>query len=125
MKKIYSNIPHSGSASSSDSTIEFFNNYYDRPIDVDNNVLISAKSFFEKRGFGKSAAETVAGIVLSQAKKDNLNPLQILDTLANLDNVQISGLVAEILNYNRFKTSNLGIFIKPLPSDEVQRNILA
>ena len=48
---------------------------------------------------------------------------QILDTLKGLDNVQLSGLVSEILNYNRFKSSSLGYADKPQPHPEIQRNI--
>ena len=70
------------------------------------------------------AAQSVAMIILSQAKKDNLNPFDILDTLRGLSSVQISALVGEILNYNRFKTSSLGITLTPTPADEIQRNIL-
>jgi hypothetical protein len=49
--------------------------------------------------------------------------MQILDTLRGLDNVQLSGLVSEILNYNRFKSSSLGYADKPQPHPEIQRNI--
>jgi hypothetical protein len=39
--------------------------------------------------------------------------------------VEISALVGEILNYNRFKTSSLGITRPPTPAEEIQRNIIA
>jgi hypothetical protein len=50
--------------------------------------------------------------------------MQIMDTLTGLSNVEISGLVAEILNYNRFKTSSLGVSQLYAPADDVVRNIL-
>ena len=81
--------------------------------------------FFEKRGFSASSAESIALVILTQAKKDNFNPQKIIDSLSGLTSLEISGLVAEILNYNRFKTSSLGIYIAPTAADEIQRNILA
>ena len=53
-----------------------------------------------------------------------LNAAIIMDRLSGLSDVELSGLVSEILNYNRFKSSTLGIYIAPTASDEIQRNIL-
>lgn len=124
MKKLYNNIPIDKNASSSDATVKLFDNYYDSPIELDGPTLDAMTAFFEKRGFQPTAAESTAIVILSQAKRDGLNAIKILDTLSGLTNVEISGLVAEILNYNRFKSSSLGIVINQLPADEIQRNIL-
>jgi hypothetical protein len=121
----YNNIPPSTVTSSDSSTVQFFNQYYQVPVELNSNSLVAMKGFFEKRGFGANAAESTALIILSQAKNDNLNEFQILDTLGGLNSVQISALVGEILNYNRFKTSSLGLAAVPTPADEIQRNILA
>jgi hypothetical protein len=123
--KLYTNIPIEKSGSSSDATFKYFDQYYDKPIDLDNNAMLAVKSFFEKRGFEPASAETTAIVILSQAKRDNINPIKIIDTLNGMSNVEISGLVSEILNYHRFKTSSLGISISPISADEIQRNILA
>ena len=122
---IYNNIPQpSASASSSDATTKLFNSFYQVPLQLDETTLTAIKSYFESRGYSSDAASSVAIILLSQATKDGLNPFGILDTLRGLESVQISALVAEILNYNRFKTSSLGITAIPTPADEIQRNIL-
>jgi hypothetical protein len=121
----YNNIPRSNQANSDSSTVQFFNQYYQVPVELNSNSLVAMKGFFEKRGFGTDAAESTALIILSQAKNDNLNEFQILDTLGGLTSVQISALVGEILNYNRFKTSSLGLAAVSTPADEIQRNILA
>jgi uncharacterized membrane-anchored protein len=81
--------------------------------------------FFEKRGFEAVAAENTAIAILTQAKKDGYNAMQIMDTLSGLDNVQISALVAEILNYNRYKTSAIGVVQLYTASSEVFRNIVS
>ncbi len=120
----YNNVPQSEVRSNSDLTVKVFDQYYQAPIDLNNNELIAMTGFFESRGFGKDAAESTAITILKQAKKDNYSPMQIMDTLSGLSNVEISGLVAEILNYNRFKTSSLGVSQIYSPADDVVRNIL-
>jgi hypothetical protein len=120
----YNNVPQSEVRSNSDLTVKVFDQYYQAPIDLNNNELIAMTGFFESRGFGKDAAESTAITILKQAKKDNYSPMQIMDTLGGLSNVEISGLVAEILNYNRFKTSSLGVSQIYSPADDVVRNIL-
>jgi capsule polysaccharide export protein KpsE/RkpR len=129
MTDLYSNLPLTTKANldndSANLTIKNFNQYYNNPIDIDNNSMIYITSFFEKRGFSPDSAETIALIILSQAKRDNVNPSSIMDEIKTLDNVSISGLVGQILNYNRFNTSILGVYVTPSPADEIQRNILA
>ena len=123
---MFSNLPiQQTTQDSADTTKKYFDQYFNAPIDIDNNFTLSIRAFFEKRGFSASSAESIALVILTQAKKDNFNPQQIVDSLTGLSNVEISGLVAEILNYNRFKTSSLGIYIAPSAADEIQRNILA
>lgn len=120
----FNNIPQTRNESNSDLTVKVFDQYYQAPIDINNNELIAMIGFFEKRGFGKDAAESTALIIVKQAKKDNYSAMEIMDTLGGLSNVEISGLVAEILNYNRFKTSSLGVSQIYAPADDVVRNIL-
>lgn len=119
----YNNIPQSQAQSSTNETVKYFNTFYQVPTELNNTSLIAAKAFFESKGFGSEAAESVAIIILAQAKRDNLNPFTILDTLTGIDQVELSALVGEILNYNRFKTSGLGITKNMVPADEIQRNI--
>lgn len=124
---LYNNIPQSDiqKKSSSDGTTKFFDSFYQFPVEINNTTLTAIKGFFETRGWGADAAESVAIIITVQAKKDNLNPFQILDTLTGFDDVQLSALVGEILNYNRFKTSSLGINYLASPAEEPRRNIVA
>ena len=129
MTVLSSNLPLTATANlnndSANLTIKNFDQYYNTPIEIDNNSMIYITSFFEKRGFSPDSAETIGLIILSQAKKDNVNPSSVMDEIIKLDNVSISGLVGQILNYNRFNTSILGVYVTPSPADEIQRNILA
>ena len=120
MNQNYSNIPVT---SSQDQTVQAFDSYFTIPIEINSSVLAAMKGYFTNRNFGEVAAESIAVTIIRQAKQDNYNPMQILDTLKGLDNVQLSGLVSEILNYNRFKSSSLGYANKPQPHPEIQRNI--
>jgi len=124
---LYNNIPQSDiqKKSNSDGTTKFFDSFYQVPIEINNTTLIAIQGFFETKGYGTAAAESVAIIITVQAKKDKLNPFQILDTLKGFSNVQLSAIVGEILNYNRFKTSSLGVDYMLTPTEEPRRNILA
>jgi hypothetical protein len=82
-------------------------------------------AFFTNRGFGEVAAESITITVMTQAKQDGYNPMQILYTLKGLSNVELSGLVSEILNYNRFNSSSFGYAQKIKSNAEIQRNIIA
>lgn len=118
----YSNIPVS---QETNSTLVAFDNFYSTPVEVDSTVLAAMIGYFTARGFGEVAAESIAVTIITQAKQDNYNPMQILDSLRGLSDVELSGLVSEILNYNRFKTSSLGVAQEFLTNPEVLRNIIA
>jgi len=45
--------------------------------------------------------------------------------MKKLDENDLSQIISEVLNYNRFKTSVLGSIQKVTPVDAVRRNILA
>jgi hypothetical protein len=122
MNQNYSNIPVS---SSQNKTVQAFDSYMTLPVEINSTVLAAMKGFFTSQNFGEVAAESIAVTIIRQAKQDGYNPMQILDTLAELDSVQLSGLVSEILNYNRFKSSSLGYADKFRTHPEIQRNIIA
>jgi hypothetical protein len=64
--------------------------------------------FFKKRKFEESAAIAITTVLLQQAKSENKNIFELLDSLKGLDEVKLSQLVAAILNNNRSKVSALG-----------------
>lgn len=120
---LYSNLP--SKTSTADATVKAFDANFNKPLELNASVLNAMTAFFEGRGFEPGAAQSIAVIIIKQAKHDNYNPMIILDTLKGLDTVEISALVAEILNYNRVKTSFLGYARQFNPSDETIRNIIA
>jgi len=122
MAATYSNLP--GLRQTDNSTLQAFDTYFSQPIEIKVSTLNSMVSFFTSKGFDQTAAENVALVIITQAKKDNLNPMQVLDTLRGLGEVEISALVAEIINFNRFKTSFLGYTRGFQINQEVSRNVM-
>ena len=108
-----------------DITTEFFNNFYNLEISYNPSEVDAVIGYFLKRGFDKTAAINTASVLLQQAKIDELNVQQLLDTLKGVDEVQLSLIVAQILNFNREKTSVLG-FRDELTQSELfdQRNVV-
>jgi len=120
----YNNLPFE-TVLNSNSTVQSFDSYYNKPIELSAGVFNAVTAFFTKRGFDPQAAQAIAVIIIQQAKKDNYNPMTILDTISGYDSAQISALVTEILNYNRYKSSFLGYALAFVINPEVDRNILA
>lgn len=89
-------------------TPEYFNNFYNIEISYNSSEVDAVIGYFLKRGFGKVSAINTASVLLQQAKIDNLNVQQLIDTLKGVTDVQLSLIVAQILNFNRAKTSVLG-----------------
>jgi hypothetical protein len=94
--------------SKSKETKTFFNQYYNVELSYPSNEVDAVVTFFTRRGFTKTAATSVSTALLQQAKLENVPVFEVLDTLKGLDDVQISGVVAEVINANRPKTSAVG-----------------
>lgn len=122
----YNNLPMEGQlADSSRETLRVFDTYSVAPLNIDAATYDAMTAFFSTRGFGEEAARSTAYIIIKQAILDNYNPFTLIETLKGLSSVEISSLITEILNYNRYKTSSLGTASPFQPSAEVLRNIVA
>lgn len=121
----YTNLPPKVEINSDSSTLESFNNYYNTPVEVPVSTFDGIKGYFETRGFDRISADAVAIAIIKQAKADNVNPMSVLDTLQGLNYSELSNVVSEILNYNRFKSSFLGYAYQYTPLDEVKRNVIS
>ena len=84
----------------------------------------STIAFFVKRNFSRTAAESTAYAILSQAKIDNIKPQQILDKLTYATPALLSELITIILNANRYKSSRLGVRKTLATKETVSRNII-
>jgi len=105
---------------------KFFSTYYNKGLSINVEILDSTIAFFQGRGFEATAAQSVATVLLSQAKIDGVNVNTLLDTLKGLDEVQLSRIVREVLNYNRLRISVLGDKVDTSNNVEYEkRNIIA
>jgi|TARA_B110000977_G_scaffold28272_1_gene36143 hypothetical protein len=118
-----SSLPKSP-ATSEGKTTEFFDKYFTKKLSFPSNEVDAVIGFFTKRGFDEAAAQSTSTILLEQAKIDDVNVFDLLDTLKGLNEVQLSTVVAEVLNYNRDSTSSIG-FKRPESVDKLEkRNIV-
>jgi len=122
---MFTNLPFNATAkSSSDSTVKAFNLYNDIPVELDNQTLVAMTGFLESRGFSTESAENIAVVILIQAVRDQFNPMTVIESMKKLSENDFSQIIAEILNYNRLKTSVLGSVQQITPVDFVKRNIV-
>jgi hypothetical protein len=119
-----SNLPQEKPQNYSDRDVrEFFNRYFTKTLTFPSNQIDAVVGFFEKRGFDNTAAVSTAIVLLEQAKLDDINAFKLIDTLKGLSDVELSRVVAQVLNYNRPRCSSLG-FQKTSQRDTFeQRNI--
>lgn len=92
-----------------DQTVRLaYNNYFNAPMTFSSDVIDAVVGFFESSGFDTMASNSVAIVLLQESRRSNTNVFELVDTLRTLDAVQISAVVAQILNLNRQATSVLG-----------------
>ena len=105
----FSNLPNPQSPlDSGDTGRKYFNTYYQKGFSVSGDVLDSCIAFFVSRGFDSTAATSIAGVLISQAKLQNIDVFTLIDTLKTLKGIELSNVVKEILNNNRLRISTLG-----------------
>jgi hypothetical protein len=118
------NLPPNTNVDSANATRLFFDSYGQQPLEFNATDVDAAVGFFESKGFDRDAATITAVTLLKQAKIENQPIFQILDTLKGFSSLQISALVAEILNNNRPSTSTLGLRVANSNKISQTRNIL-
>jgi hypothetical protein len=116
-----SNLPITNSAG---DVKQFFDKFFVHEITFPSNQIDAVIGFFLKHGFDPESAKSTSIVLLNQARLDNVNVFQLVDTLKKLNEVQLSQVVAQILNSYREKTSLLGYRIAPLADTYESRNIL-
>jgi len=119
----FTNLPSTPSLTN--ATVQAFDTYYSKPLELDAGIYTAMKSFFTSKGFENNSADNIAVLIIKESKINGLNPMKVIDSLRGLDNVEISTLVNEIVNYNRFKTSFLGYATAFSTNPTISRNIVA
>ena len=102
------NLPTAQSTDSADRSRVYLNNFGQRGEEYPSNDVDATIGFLINKGFATEAATVTGMILLQQAKKDGFSVFKLLETLGSLKQLELTGLVAEILNQNRSQTSRLG-----------------
>jgi hypothetical protein len=118
------NLP---SLQASDSGVEvrqFFDKFFINQISFPSNQIDAVVGFFLKHGFDPDSARNTSIVLLNQARADNINVFELVDTLKKLTEIQLSQVVAQVLNAYREKISLLGYRTAPIADNYESRNIL-
>jgi hypothetical protein len=124
MAEFYTNLPPKAKADLQETVDKLTKNTYETDYEFNVGEYDSTIAFFVKRNFSRSAAESTAYAILSQAKIDNIKPQQILDSLTYATPALLSELMTIILNANRYKSSRLGVRKTLTTKETVSRNII-
>jgi hypothetical protein len=119
-----SNLPSKEQIDSSTDVKSFFDKFFVQQISFPSNQIDAVVGFFLKRGFDVESARSTGIVLLNQARLDNVNVFQLVDTLKTLTDVQLSQVVAQVLNAYREKISVLGYRVAPIADNYESRNIL-
>jgi hypothetical protein len=119
-----SNLPAPQQTDSTTTVKQFFDKYFVHQISFPSNQIDAVIGFFQKRGFDTDSARSTGIVLLNQARIDNVNVFTLLDTLKALTDVQLSQVVAEVLNAYREKVSILGYRVATVADTFESRNIL-
>ena len=124
MTEFYTNLPPKNK-DELDKTIEKLTTTpYETEYQFNAGEYDSTIALFVKRNFSRTAAESTAYAILSQAKIDDIKPQQILDQLTYATPALLSELITIILNANRYKSSRLGVRKALTTKETVSRNII-
>jgi len=107
------------------SIIEFLSGIEEQRVELDGAEYDATVAFFTSRDYDTQSAQSLAYVLMKQAKADNVDIFTVLDTLKPSDPVQLSQLVTEVLNAYRYKTSVLGYKNDRTAQSHVSRNIKA
>jgi hypothetical protein len=102
----------------------FFNNNFTKTVSFPAGQIDATVAFFVKRGFDQNSAGSVAIVLLNQARAEGVDVFKLLDTFKTLTDIQLSQVVAQVLNASRDKTSLLGYRTATVDNTFEARNIL-
>lgn len=119
-----SNLPKKEIVDSAEEVRNFFDKFFLHQITFPTNQIDAVLGFFLKRGFDEQAARSTSIVLLNQSKLENINPLNLLDSLKGLTDTQLSNIVAEVLNVYRDRRSSLGYKLTIVDETTESRNIL-
>lgn len=121
---IYTNTNLPAKTESEAEIKQFFDKFYINDVTFPAGEIDAVIGFFQRRDFDITSARTIAIVLLNQAKVDNVPVFSLLETLKSVPTMQISSIVAQVLNAYREKTSLVGYRVKITNNVYETRNIL-
>jgi len=118
------NLPVEVAVDSSVEVKSFFDKFYSTTVSFPSNQIDAVVGFFTQHKFSEESARSIGIVLLNQARADNVNVFQLIDSLGALSDVELSQVVAQVLNSYREKTSLLGYRVAQLVDKYEDRNIL-
>lgn len=118
------NLPTPAQASSEAEIKQFFDKFYNTEVSFPAVEIDAVIGFFQRRDFDISSARTIAIVLLNQARLDGVKVFTLLETLKSIPTMQLSSVVAQILNAYREKTSLVGYRTSISDNSYETRNIL-
>lgn len=103
---------------------QFFDKFYNNEVTFPSNDIDATIGFFQRRGFDITSARTISIVMLNQARTDNIPVFSLLETLKTVPTLQLSSVVAQVLNAYREKTSVVGYQVHAAENTYERRNIL-
>lgn len=123
MATVLSNLPNKTSLPTESKVVQYFDNYYIKPTELDVTNIDVMEGFFQQRGYDAESAKNISYLLLKTAKQSNYTAQEILDALNSYNDEELNSFLMSILNFNRAKTSTLGLIKKVLVSEIISRNI--
>ena len=124
MAEFYTNLPPKDKDKLDETIDKLTTTTYQTDYEFNVGEYDSTIAFFVQRGFKRESAESIAYVILAQAKIDSVKPQEILDRLSGATDAELSEIMTIILNANRYKSSRLGVRRTLATKETVSRNIL-
>ncbi len=118
---IYTNSYNSND--SAKSTLDFFENYNKKQINLKSSDIDQFESLLQKKGMQELAARETTTLILKQCSIDEVDPQTIYEQLRQTPNMELTDLLGEILNINRPVSSTLGTKLN-YGANNAKRNII-
>jgi hypothetical protein len=118
------NAPTNLNTSGYTKTTSYFNNYFQLPLEIDQNINDSILSYFEQQTGNKESAKILVQSVIETAKQQREDPLQTLNRFMQLPMGDLNVILALYLNNSRVNTSFLGVKTPTQTNTYVTRTII-
>jgi hypothetical protein len=102
----------------------FFDNLIKNEVTFPAAEIDATVGFFLKRGFDQTSANATSIVLLSQARNDGVPVFSLVDKLKGLTDLQLTQVIAQVLNAEREGTSLLGYRVETVVNTYEARNIL-